>query len=30
MGEIERQCLAIHDAIYQSYVLYSFDDALIA
>jgi uncharacterized alpha-E superfamily protein len=30
MREIEGQCLAIHDAIYHSYVVYSFDDALIA
>ena len=27
---IEQQCLEIHDAIYQSYILYSLDDALIA
>jgi len=27
---IEQQCLEIHDAIYETYILYSFDDALIA
>jgi uncharacterized alpha-E superfamily protein len=27
---IEQQCLEIHDAIFQSYILYSLDDALIA
>jgi uncharacterized alpha-E superfamily protein len=30
LKDFEKQCLEIHDAIYQAYVLYSFDDALIA
>ena len=30
LNGIEQQCLEIHDAIFQSYILYSLDDALIA
>lgn len=30
LKDFEKQCLEIHDAIYQAYILYSFDDALIA
>ncbi|HUN49814.1 MAG TPA: alpha-E domain-containing protein [Candidatus Sulfotelmatobacter sp.] len=30
LKDFEKQCLEIHDAIYQAYILYSFDDAMIA